>query len=138
SGEFLSTLDCMKVTGMAAVAEKEGAELIDLGSDKVPNRIVNIPGGRVIQQVPLPEPLLDADVIIDVPKAKNHHIEPITGALKNWVGVVNQNWRQGHHGDAEMIPGFVDIMTVSRPTPCVVDALIVADGDGRIATLPRW
>jgi hypothetical protein len=33
---------------------------------------------------------------------------------------------------------FMDIMTVSRPTLCVVDALIVGEGDGPIANLPRW
>src|SRR5215218_5955532 len=54
SGGFFSSLECMKITGMAAVAEKEGAELIDLGSDDVPNRMVPIPGGEVIQTVPLP------------------------------------------------------------------------------------
>ncbi|MFL5490396.1 MAG: DUF362 domain-containing protein [Gemmatimonadales bacterium] len=138
SGELLSSIDCMRVTGMAAVAEKLGAELIDLGSDKVPNRTVPVPQGRVLRSVPLPEPLLDADVIVDVPKAKNHHIEPITGALKNWVGVVNQKWRLHHHGDEEHIPRFMDIMTVSRPSLCVVDALIAGEGDGPIANLPRW
>jgi uncharacterized protein (DUF362 family) len=138
SGELLSSLECMRVTGMAAVAEKLDAELIDLGSDEVPNRTVVVPGGRVLQSVPLPAPLLDADVIIDVPKAKNHHIEPITGALKNWVGVVNQKWRLHHHGDEEHIERFMDIMTVSRPALCVVDALIAGEGDGPVANLPRW
>src|SRR5215204_6491705 len=138
SGGFFSSLDCMKVTGMAAVAEREGAELIDLGSDDTPNRTVQIPDGRVIKEVPLPVPLLDADVIIDVPKAKNHHIEPISGALKNWVGVVNQNWRNHNHGDEDHIPRFMDIMMVSRPALCVVDALIAGEGDGPIANQPRW
>src|ERR1041384_7606159 len=46
SGGFFSSLDCMKITGMAAIARREGAELIDLGSDKVPNRQVAIPGGE--------------------------------------------------------------------------------------------
>ena len=138
SGGFFSSMDCMKITGMAAIAEGEGAELIDLGSDDVPNRQVEIPGGRVIQRVPLPAPLLDADVIIDCPKAKNHHIEPISGALKNWVGTVNQNWRQYNHGDEEMIRRFMDIMTVIRPHLCVVDALIAGEGDGPIADLPHW
>lgn len=138
SGGFFSSLECMKVTGMAAVAEKAGAELVDLGSDEVPNRQVEIPNGRVIHKVPLPAPLLDADVIIDVPKAKNHHIEPISGALKNWVGTVNQQWRQYNHGDEEMLGRFMDIMTVTRPALCVVDALIAGEGDGPIANLPRW
>ncbi len=138
SGGFFSSLECMRITGMAAVAEREGAELIDLGSDAVPNRVVPIPEGKVIQEAPLPAPLLDADVVIAVPKAKNHHIEPISGAMKLWVGVVNQKWRNHHHGDAEMIARFVDLMTVSRPDLCVVDALICGEGDGPIANLPRW
>jgi uncharacterized protein (DUF362 family) len=138
SGESFSTLSCMRITGVAAIAEREGAELVDLGSDDVPNRVVAVPRGRVLREVPLPAPLLDADVIIDVPKAKNHHIEPITGALKNWVGVVNQRWRQGHHGDDDHIARFMDIMTVSRPHLCVVDALIAGEGDGPIGNLPHW
>jgi uncharacterized protein (DUF362 family) len=138
SGGFFSSLDCMKITGMAAVAEKEGAELIDLGSDDVPNRTVSIPNGIVVQEAPLPGPLLDADVIINVPKAKNHHIEPITGALKNWVGVVNQQWRNFNHGDDDMIGRFMDLMCVSRPALCIVDALIAGEGDGPIASLPHW
>ncbi len=138
SGGFFSSRECMEITGMAAIAEREGAELIDLRSDDTPNRRVPVPGGLVIQNVPLPIPLLDADVIIDAPKAKNHHIEPISGALKNWVGTVNQNWRQGNHGDDEMIGRFMDIMMVVPPQLCVVDALIAGEGDGPIADLPRW
>src|SRR5437764_8183247 len=38
SGGFFSSLDCMRITGMAAMVQREGAELIDLGSDKIPNR----------------------------------------------------------------------------------------------------
>ena len=48
SGDMFSSIECMKVTGVAAVAELEGAELVDLGSDDVPNRVVPIPNGRVI------------------------------------------------------------------------------------------
>ena len=77
-------------------------------------------------------------MIIDVPKAKNHHIEPISGALKNWVGVVNQTWRNHHHGDEEHIARFMDIMMVTRPHLCVVDALIAGEGDGPIADQPHW
>lgn len=138
SGGFFSSLDCMKITGVAAVAEREGAELIDLGSNATPNRVVQIPDGRFLNECPIPGPLLDADVIINVPKAKNHHIEPISGALKNWVGVVNQNWRNHNHGDEEHIVRFMDIMTVTRPTLCIVDALIAGEGDGPIANVPRW
>jgi uncharacterized protein (DUF362 family) len=138
SGGSFSSMQVMSITGMLAVAEREGAEVIDLGSDTTSNRTVAVPHGHVIKSVPLPEPLLDADVVIDVPKAKNHHIEPITGALKNWVGVVNQKWRNDNHGDEDHIPLFMDIMTVCRPALCVVDALIAGEGDGPIANQPHW
>ncbi len=138
SGGYFSSLDCMEITGMAALAEREGAELVDLGSDDTPNRLTAIPNGIFLKECPIPAPLLDADVIIDVPKAKNHHIEPISGALKNWVGAVNQNWRNHNHGDDEHIARFMDIMTVTKPALCVADALIVGEGDGPIANVPRW
>lgn len=138
SGGFFSSAECMEITGVAAVAEREGAELVNLGSDDVPNRRVPVPHGEVIKEVPLPAPLLDADVIINVPKAKTHHYEPISGALKNWMGVVNQRWRLENHGDDDAIPRFVDIMSVTRPALCVVDALVAGEGDGPIANLPRW
>src|SRR5438105_12176045 len=138
SSGFLSSLDCMRVTGMAAIVEREGAELIDLGSDEVPCRIVPILDGQVIREVPLPAPLLDANVIINVPKAKTHYLDPISGALENWVGVLNQRWRQRNYGDADTIGRLVDIMTASKPHLTVVDALVAGEGDGPIGAVPHW
>jgi uncharacterized protein (DUF362 family) len=138
SGGFFPSVQCMEITGVAAIAEKEGAELIDLGSESTPNRVVQIPNGLYLKTAPIPVPLLDADVIIDAPKAKNDHIEPISWALKNWVGSVQQKWRNNHHGDEEHIPRFMDIMLAARPSLCVADAIICGEGDGPIGNLPRW
>ena len=136
SGGFFDSIECMKITGVAAIAEREGAELVDLG--RCPTRDTPIPEGKVIQSCPIPVALLEADVVIDCPKAKNHHVQPISGALKNWVGAVNAEWRQVNHGTPEMFGKFMDVMTVSRPHLCVCDALIVGEGDGPIGNLPRW
>ena len=135
SGEFFDSIQCMSITGVAAVAEKEGAEVVDLGSDSTLNRDVKLPSGAI---VPRPVPLLDADVIINVPKAKTHHYEPVSGALKNWMGTCNQNWRQIHHGDDDSIRRFVEIMRHRKPDLNVVDALIAGEGDGPIANQPHW
>jgi uncharacterized protein (DUF362 family) len=135
SGEFFDSIQCMRITGVAAVAEREGAEIVDLGSDATPNRDVKLAGGEI---VPRPAPLLDADVIINVPKAKTHHYEPVSGALKNWMGTCNQNWRQIHHGDDDSIKRFVEIMAHRKPDLNVVDALIAGEGDGPIANQPHW
>jgi uncharacterized protein (DUF362 family) len=138
SSESFSAMEVMEVTGMTAVAEREGAELLDLGGSEVPTRTIAVPNGQVLGLVPLPIPLLDADVIIDAPKAKNHSLDPISGALKNWVGISNHRSRIQSDGDDESIHRFMDIMTVTRPALCVVDALIAGEGDGPVANLPRW
>ncbi len=135
SGEFFDSLQCMAITGVAAVAEREGAETVDLGSDSTPSRNVELPSGEI---VPRTAPILDADVIINVPKAKTHHYEPVSGALKNWMGTCNQNWRQIHHGDDDSIKRFVEIMANRKPDLNVVDALIADEGDGPIANQPHW
>lgn len=136
SGGFFNSITCMEITGMAAMAEKEGARLVDLG--RCPTRDTPIPNGRIIQSCPIPIPLLEAGVIIDCPKAKNHHIQPISGALKNWVGAVNAEWRQNNHGTPEMFGKFMDIMSITRPHLVVADAIIIGEGDGPIANLPRF
>lgn len=137
-GSFFSSIEVMRITGIAAVAEKHGAEIIDLGSDDVPNRLVQIPNGKTIKEAPIPAPLLDADVIIDAPKAKNHHTDPISCALKNWMGCLNKVWREHNHGDTIAYGRFMDIMSVIRPHLVITDALIVGEGDGPVANLPRW
>lgn len=135
SGEFFSTINCMEITGVAAVAEREGAEIVDLGSDETPTRDVQLASGET---VPRPVPLLEADVVINAPKAKTHHYEPISGALKNWMGTCNQKWRFKHHGDDDSIARFVAIMAADKPRLHVVDALIAGEGDGPIANQPHW
>src|SRR5688572_26426479 len=52
SGGFFSSLECMRITGMAAIAERFGAELVDLGSDETPNRVVKIPAGLFLKECP--------------------------------------------------------------------------------------
>ncbi len=80
----------MRIMGIAAAAEREGVELIDLGSDRTPNRTVPVPNGRVLGEAMLPEPRLDSGVIIPARKAKTHERTEITATLKNRVEVVNQ------------------------------------------------
>lgn len=138
SAAFLPSVECMHAGGLGAIAERDGAKLVDLGSDSTPNVMVPIREGRVLRQVPLPLPLIQADVIINVPKAKNHYIDPISGALENWIGILNQHWRHANHCTDNLAARYVDILAVARPALCVVDALIVGEGDGPLATHPRW
>ncbi len=134
---YPDSIQCMQATGAAAIAEQEGAEIIDLGSDRVPCREINIPGGRVVQSIALPVALLESDVIIAAPKAKTHSFDMIAGAIQLWAGMVNRSWR-AHHDTIDMVGEFADLMTVVRPDLCVTDALICGEGDGPRANVPHW
>ena len=126
----------MQSTGMTAAATAAGAEVITF--DDCEYREVNIPGGKAIRGIALPVPLLEADVIINACKGKTHHMDPITGAIKNWVGVVGLHRGRHQHHDAQTFAIWVDVMTVSKPALNVCDAIIVGEGDGPVSNTPRW
>jgi uncharacterized protein (DUF362 family) len=134
-GAGVSAKEVMSITGMDDAVRKEGAEVVYL--DRVPQRRVPVPDGRVVREIDLPSPILDADVLINVPKAKTHFVDPISGALKNWMGVMRPDVRMRHH-DVEA-PQYVIDATVARPPQLhVMDALWAGEGRGPIATSGRW
>ncbi len=45
----------------------------------------------------VPQTLLDADVIINLPKPKTHRFSGLTGAMKNFIGVNSQKENLPHH-----------------------------------------
>ncbi|MGH9582077.1 MAG: DUF362 domain-containing protein [Bryobacteraceae bacterium] len=138
SSGFLDSLECMQITGIAAVAIREGAEVIDLGSDRVPNREVDLPEARFLHRVRLPVPLLEAEVIIAAPKARTDYLDAISGSAEFCAGSLNQIWRALQSSEGDILERFADIMTVVRPDLWITDALICGEGDGPHASLPRW
>jgi uncharacterized protein (DUF362 family) len=126
----------MQATGMTSTVRAAGADVITF--DNCEYRNVEIPGGKAIRGIALPVPLLEADVIINVCKGKTHHMDPITGAIKNWVGVIGLNRGRQQHHDTHTFAEYVDIMTVTKPALNVCDAIVVGEGDGPVANTPRW
>ncbi len=65
-------------------------------------------------------------------------MDPISGAIKNWVGCIGLHEGRQQHHDRDCFAAFVDVMTVTRPSLNVCDAVIVGEGDGPVANTPRW
>ncbi|MEZ0227728.1 MAG: DUF362 domain-containing protein [Planctomycetota bacterium] len=123
-------------TGMRAAVRAAGGRCVSF--DDCEYREVEVPRGKVLRRIALPVPLLDADVIVNVCKGKTHHMDPITGAIKNWVGCIGlERGRQQHH-DTDCFEAFVDVMSVTRPALNVCDAIVIGEGDGPVANTPRW
>jgi uncharacterized protein (DUF362 family) len=125
----------LRATGMAAAARAAGARVVAF--DDCELREVDVPGGRAIRRIALPVPLLEADVVINACKGKTHHMDPVSGAIKNWVGAIPLTLRMQHH-DVHTFAEYVDVMSVTRPALHVCDAIIVGEGDGPLANTPRW
>src|SRR5438045_5015842 len=129
------TRDVMAITGMEKAARRAGA--LPVYFDEVEQVEVEIPAGRLIRRIPVPKPLLEADVVIACPKLKTHFLDPITGAIKLWVGAARQDTMHRLHRDAVQ-ETVADLLTVTRPDLVVMDAIIAGEGNGPIATRGRY
>jgi uncharacterized protein (DUF362 family) len=134
-GAGISAKEVMRITGMADAARAVGAQVVYL--DEGEQKPLPVPGGKIVQEIWLPAPIVDADVLINAPKAKTHFVDRISGALKNWMGAMRPDVRMRHH-DVETPEYVVDCLSARPPDLHVVDALIAGEGNGPCANTPRW
>jgi hypothetical protein len=125
----------MATTGMERLAVEAGAEAVYF--DEVEQVEIDVPHGRLIHRIPVPRPVLEADVVVDCPKLKTHFLDPVTGAIKNWVGAARQDTMHRLHRD-RIEETVADLLTVTRPDLVVADALVAGEGNGPVASTPRF
>ena len=129
------TLEVMKKLGMTEAVQEKGGKIISL--DEVPLIEKKVSQGKVLDTIKIPKPLVEADVILDVAKAKTHYIDGITGCVKNWVGVIPQRYRLQYH-QTRLSQVIAEIMRQIPPDLCVVDALVIGEGEGPNNVDPRF
>ncbi len=117
----------MQVTGVKMMARREGAEVVDFHTCE--QREVEVERGKIIHRILLPAPLLDADVVINLPKMKTHNWDWISGALKNWVGILRADVRELHH-DLHTFDEYVDLHFRVPAQLHVMDAIVRGVGNG--------
>src|SRR5919204_182451 len=111
-GGGITAKEVMSITGVEDAARKVGAEVVYL--DEAEQKPLPVPNGTVVQEIWLPAPIVDADVLINVPKAKSHFVDKISGALKNWMGAMRPDVRMRHH-DVETPEYVVDCLSARPP-----------------------
>jgi uncharacterized protein (DUF362 family) len=85
-----------------------------------------IPNGVSFKSWPIYQPILEADLVINVPIAKNHGTTRLTLAAKNLMGVI-ENRGTLHRDLGEGIP---DIASVVKPQLTVIDAVRILMANG--------
>jgi uncharacterized protein (DUF362 family) len=126
-------------TGLLDVLRDERIPFVDLNHDDV--RSVPLRSRFAgMDSLALPATVLDADVVISMPKLKTHHWTGMTASMKNLFGAVPgavYGWPKNvlhMHGIESSI---VDLTATIRPHLAIVDAVVGMEGDGPIMGRPR-
>jgi len=119
-----------EATGVLDVAKRTGCRL----NYSTEYESLSYRQGRVIKKIEIIKPIIEADVIINLPKFKTHNLTVITGAIKNMYGVVPGFTKVGYHlrfADIEKFWGMLlDIVTFIKPALNIMDGIVGIEGEG--------
>ena len=116
--------------GILAVVEETGAHFAPFHeSVRIKTQ------GRTFQELEIARDILDAEVIINLPKLKNHQMMGFTCAVKNLFGAVVGMRKPRLHLQAGTDKAFFALMLLElaeeiRPALSIVDAIVGMEGDG--------
>lgn len=87
----------------------------------------------------LPQPIVDADIVVSMPKMKTHHWAGVTLSLKNCFGCVPgrvYGWPKNVLHWAGLTEAIVDVSAAVRPHLQIVDGIVGMQGNGPIQGTP--
>ncbi len=85
-----------EATGVRQAALDAGAdEVVDLGACEFVE--APVPNPRVMKTASVPKPVVDADVIVNLPKMKNNFVTLTTLSVKNMLGLLRPEDRHPYH-----------------------------------------
>ena len=95
---------------------------------------VSYPEGHTIKSMAIINPVLEADVIISLPKLKTHAMTSYTGAVKNLFGVIPGTYKAEMHFRLDERKAFcsmlVDLYECVKPTLSIMDGIWAMEGNG--------
>jgi uncharacterized protein (DUF362 family) len=88
-----------------------------------------------LKQMFLPRTLMNADVVVSVPKMKTHHWVGMTASMKNFFGAVpgrKYGWPKNLLHMRGIPQCILDLQDLIKPRFALVDAVVAMEGDGPI------
>jgi uncharacterized protein (DUF362 family) len=122
----------LEQSGIDGALKDEHVRFVDLNLDAISpvNLVSNYTG---LSRLFFPQTILNADLVVSMPKLKAHHWAGVTLSLKNLFGVipgVKYGWPKNFlhwHGISNSI---ADIATAIRPGFAIIDGIVGMEGDG--------
>ncbi len=128
------TEDGFQVSGFRQMCQRAGVRLTNLREAGFVETVCN---GHFLEKIYLSRILLDADMIINLPKLKTHSLCVFTGGVKNIYGTIPIGLRRKFHADYIRSDDFsqvlTDIFSAVRPQLTIMDGIIAMEGEGPAA-----
>ncbi len=132
SGGLGLTLKAFKASGIQSAAEELGVKILNFDTAGIQK--IEIPNGKELREVFVAKPVLDADVVVSLPKLKTHALTLYTGAVKNMFGVLpggNKSLIHAITGSSERFAeALIDIYSVVPVHLAVMDGIVGMEGLG--------
>lgn len=133
-GHIRDTEMALVESGLDDALRSAGLRFVDLNYDEV-GKVANAGGASKLKEIYFPRSVLEADLVVSLPKLKTHHWVGVTAAMKNLYGTlpgIKYGWPKNvlHHAG---IPQTVIDINASLPrTVAVIDGIVCMEGDGPI------
>lgn len=117
--------------GIKAVADEMKCPLVEFNRPVLPPK----GGGKTFKQLEIDQAVLEADVIINLPKFKTHSLTLLTLGIKNLFGCVpgpkKPIWHLKAGEDRKTFAQIlVDIYEIIRPSLTLLDGIVGMEGNG--------
>ncbi len=117
----------LEYMGIYDLQKRYDFEIVNL--TQAPQIDVEIPGALALKSVKLSTPLLDSDLIINLPKLKTHKYAVITCSLKNMFGAIPDPMRIRYHYTLARV--LADINSLFDEKMFIaLDAIVAMEGQG--------
>ena len=127
AGYFTKTSRALELSGIKALAEENGAEIVDV--DNSPIVKVDVPDPLLIDVVEVSKEFMDADVRINMPVMKTHDQLSVTLGVKNLKGVLPRYMKRNFH-KIGVVKGILDLNKAVPVDLTVLDAIVAMEGLG--------
>lgn len=125
-----------KSSGLTYLGKKEGIKL-NLDTSDIE---YDAPESKYLKKMILMKPLMDADLVINMPKMKTHCQMTFTGAVKNMFGSIPGLLKMEYHFKTPNYDAFadtlIDIFLAVKPAISIMDGILGMHGDGPTSGKP--
>jgi len=127
AGYFTETSKALELSGVKEMAEKAGAEVVDV--DKSSLVELRVPNPLIVDTIKVSKAFMEADVRINLPVMKTHDQLLVTLGVKNLKGVIQKPMKREFHR-VGVVKGIIDLSKVVPLDLTVLDAIVAMEGLG--------